>query len=130
MSITLGEPGDLGCGKQLDYIMVPKDLRSTTWYLIKVRLRTWDHFPVVVKIEEKDLGTRKGVKSWAGWTPRSEVEISKFQELMLCSSDGRTEIRKYVRDGLTALQERLGRSGGCDQGYHVSRAEQDQIHSA
>ena len=41
--------------KQLDYIMGPRDLRSTTWYLNKVRLRTWDHFSVVVKIEGKDL---------------------------------------------------------------------------
>ena len=34
------------CTNQLDYIMVPKDIRSTTWHLNKVRLRTWDHFKI------------------------------------------------------------------------------------
>jgi endonuclease/exonuclease/phosphatase family metal-dependent hydrolase len=51
--------------KQLDYIMGPEDLRCTTWYLNKVRLRTWDHFPVVVKIEGRELATKKGVKGWS-----------------------------------------------------------------
>ena len=43
-SSTRGEPGDYGSvEKQLDHIMGPKDIRSTTWYLNKVRVRTWDH---------------------------------------------------------------------------------------
>ena len=32
--------------KQLDYIMGPRDLVSTMWYMNKTRIRTWDHFPV------------------------------------------------------------------------------------
>ena len=32
--------------KQVDYVMGPRDLRSATWYLNKVSLRTQDHFPV------------------------------------------------------------------------------------
>ena len=64
--------------------MGPKDLRSSTWYLNKVGLRTWDHFLVIVKTEVKDMRTKKGVKGWAGWIPRSGVEKRKFQELVLC----------------------------------------------
>ena len=64
-------------------------------------------FPVVVKIEGKDLRTEKGTEGWAGWIPRSEVEGSKFQELVLCPRGDRTEIWKDVLDGLTALQDRL-----------------------
>ena len=50
-----------------------RDLRSTTWYLNKVKLRTCDHFPVVVNIEEKDPRAQKK-KGWAGRIPRSEDE--------------------------------------------------------
>ena len=87
--------------------MRPRDSRSTTWYLNKVRLRTWDHFPVIVKIEAKNLRTKKGVKGWAGWIPGYEVEKSKFQELVLCPSGDRTVILKDGHDGLVALQARL-----------------------
>ena len=47
-------------------------------YLNKVRLRTWDHFPVIVNIEGRDVKTKKVVIGWAGWIPRSEAERSKF----------------------------------------------------
>ena len=47
--------GSRGREKQLDYIMGPRDLQSTTWFLNKVRLRTWDHFPVVLKIDGTDV---------------------------------------------------------------------------
>ena len=47
------------------------------------------------------------MKGWAGWIPRSEVEKSKFQELVLCSSGGRNDSGKDEHDGLVALQERL-----------------------
>ena len=40
--------------KQLDDIMGPRDLHSTTKYLNKVRLRSWDHFLVMVRIDGKD----------------------------------------------------------------------------
>ena len=58
-SSTRGGPGDPGSTKkQLDYIMGPKDIRSTTWYLNQVKLRTWDHFPVVTRIEGRELKTK------------------------------------------------------------------------
>ena len=68
------------CRKQLDCIMGPRDLRSTTWYLNKMRLRTWDIFPVVVKIDGKDLRPKRGGKGWAGWIPRFEDERIKFHD--------------------------------------------------
>ena len=102
--------GGLGCSrvckKQLDEIMGPKDVPSTTWYLKKVRLRTWDRFPVIVKIEGRALRTKKGVKVWVGWIPGSEGEKSKFHELVLCPGGDRTEILEDGRDGLVALHER------------------------
>ena len=101
--------GSRVCKKQLDYIMWPRDFHSTTRYLNKVRQRTCDHFSVVVKIEGEDLRTKMGVKDWAGWIPRSDVENSKIQELVLCASGGRTEIREDEHNGLTALQQRLGK---------------------
>ena len=64
------------------YDVVPE--QSKTLYL--------GPFPVIVKIEGKDLRTKNGVKGWAGWIPGSEVEESKFQELVLCPSGDRTEI--------------------------------------
>ena len=48
--------------KQLDYMMGPRDLVSTTWYLNKSRIRTWDHFPVVVMIEGREMRVRQGEK--------------------------------------------------------------------
>ena len=59
---------------QLDYVMGPKDIRSTTWYLNQVKLRTWHHFPVITRIEGRELKTRKCVKSWAGWTPPFQMQ--------------------------------------------------------
>ena len=44
-------------------------------------------------------GPKKEVK---GWIRRSEVENSKFQDLVLCPTDDSTEIRKDGRDGLVA----------------------------
>ena len=64
--------------KQLDYIMGPRDVRASTWYLNKTRIRTWDHFPVVVKIQGKEVKMKKGKKSWTGWTPMSSTEEDKF----------------------------------------------------
>ena len=59
---------------------------------------------MIVKIEGRDVRTKKGVKGWAGWMPRSEGEKSKFQELVLCPNDNRTKIPEDVRDGLGVLQ--------------------------
>ena len=60
--------------------MGPRDLQPTTQYLKRTRLRTWDRFPVVVKIDGKELRVKKGKKGWAGWIPKSEDEKQKFQE--------------------------------------------------
>ena len=69
---------------QLDEILGPRNLRSETWYLNQVRIRTWDHFLVITKVEGNELKTKKCVKGWAGWTPVSEAEKVKFQDLVLC----------------------------------------------
>ena len=61
----------------------------------------------------KDLRTKKGVRGWAGWIPRSEVEKSKFQELVLCPSEGRAEIREEEHDGLAVLQDRLEKAAAA-----------------
>ena len=70
-------------------------------------LRTWDHFRVVVENQEEESENEEGSERLGGLDPRSEVEKSKFQELVLCSSGGRTEIREDEHDGLTAPKDRL-----------------------
>ena len=90
------------CKKQLDFFMGPKDIRSTTWYLNRVRLRTWDHFPVITKIEGRQLTTKKRVKGWAGWAPVSEAEKAKFQDRVL-----RPRSEAAPGEGLVLLHDRL-----------------------
>ena len=92
--------------KQLDYSMGPPDLVSTTWHLNKTRIRTWVHFPVVVKIDRREMRVRKGKKG-AGWTPVSEDEERKFQELCLCPGGSRSWCDANEVGGLEALQARL-----------------------
>ena len=41
--------------KQLDYIIGPRDVCASTSFFSTTRIRTWDHFPVVVKIEGKEV---------------------------------------------------------------------------
>ena len=105
--------GSRGRQKQLDYIVGPKNLRSVTWYQNQVRIRTWDHFPVITRVEGREIRTKKRVKGWAGWTPVSEGEAVKFQELVLCTrrecdeaAPGETE----DREGLVLLHDRLVRA--------------------
>ena len=39
------------------------------------RIRIWDHFPVVEKIEGMEMGLKEGgKKGWASWTPVSADE--------------------------------------------------------
>ena len=83
------------------------DTWSTSTFLNKSEASCLGPFPVVVKIDGKDLRTKKGVEGCAGWISRSEVDESTFQELVLCSSEGRAETRHGERDGLTVLQGRL-----------------------
>ena len=77
VNIILGMLGGLGSARS-NYI---RYLRSATWYLNKVRLRTWVHCPVLVKRGE-GLENEEVVKGWARWIPRS-ARKSKFQELVL-----------------------------------------------
>ena len=39
---------------------------------------------MITLIEGRELKSKKCVKGWAGWTPASEAEKAKFQELVLC----------------------------------------------
>ena len=50
---------------------------------------------MITKIEGRELKTKKCVKGWAGWTPASEAEKAKFQELVLCprSDHGEAAVR-------------------------------------
>ena len=105
VSSTRCEPGK----KQLDYVMGPKDIRSTTWYLNRVRFRTWDHFPVITRIEGRELKTKNPIKGWAGWVP-CQKQRRKFQEIVLCprSEHGEGDQRETEEGNRLALQhERL-----------------------
>ena len=46
--------------KHIDCVTGPRDLQSATWYLNKTRLRTWDHFSVVVRVNGKKVRVKKG----------------------------------------------------------------------
>ena len=72
-----------------DYVVGPRDLSSTTWYLNKARLRTCDYFPMVVKIDKKELKVKKKKKDGAGWIPKTENESQQFQDLVLCPAGSR-----------------------------------------
>ena len=84
--------GSRGRKKQLDYFLGPRNLPSETWYLNQVRIRTWEHLPVITRVEGQELSTKKCVKGWAGWTPVSEGEVAKFQELVLRPRGARDEV--------------------------------------
>ena len=47
----------------------------------KTKLRTCDHFPVVMKSDGNELKVKKWKKGWAGWIPKTEWEKKEFQEL-------------------------------------------------
>ena len=55
--------------KQLNYIMGPRDLVFKTWCWNTTRIRAWDHVPVVVKIEGREIRVRKGKKGVGGLDP-------------------------------------------------------------
>ena len=60
-------------------------------------------------IEGRELKTKKCVKGWAGWTPASEAEKAKFQELVLCPrSDHSDAALRGTEDGegLVLLHDR------------------------
>ena len=83
--------GSWGRKKQLDYFMGRKNLRSVTWFLNQMTIRTWDYFPVITREEGREIMTRKRVKGWAGWSPVSELEMVKFQEFVLCTRSDHDE---------------------------------------
>ena len=84
-NVTRGVPGVLVSERNNLIFSGASWFVSTTWYLNKTRIRTWDHFPVVVKIfDGREMRVRKGRKGWAVWTPVSEDEERKFKELCLC----------------------------------------------
>ena len=65
---------------------------------------------MVTRVDGRDIRTKRGVKGWAGWTPVSEEEKDRFQELVLhlledhntASPGGNDEV-----DGLHLLHDRL-----------------------
>ena len=93
--------------KQLDYVMGPRHLVSTTWYLNKTRIRTWDHFPVVVKIEGREMRVRKGKKGGRVGPQFQTDEERKFKELCLCPGGRAAWYDTNEISGLEALQARV-----------------------
>ena len=71
--------------KQLVFLMELRDLVFTTWFLNKSRIRTWDHFPVVVKIKGREMRVRKEKKGRTGWTPVSAGRGEDIQRTMSLS---------------------------------------------
>ena len=47
--------------------------------------------PYLESIEGRELRTKKCVKGWAGWTPVSDAEKARFQELVLCPRSDHAE---------------------------------------
>ena len=97
--------GSRGRKKQLDYILGPRNLRSETWYLNQVRIRT-----LITRVEGQEIRTKKRVKRWAGWTPVSEGDVAKLQELVLHLRGARDEVAlREAEDGerLVHLHDRL-----------------------
>ena len=92
--------------KQIDCIMGTRDLKFKTWYLNKVRLRAWDHYPVVGKVEGKEVRQVQGKEGWAGWVPNTEEERQKFKTRVLrpegprvcmdSGQDGRREGERFL----------------------------------
>ena len=106
------DPGDCHSGdpvserSKLTYFMGLRDLQSTTWCLNKTRMRTWYHLPVVT-IDGRELWVKMEKKGWAGWTPKSEDERLKSQEIVLFPKVSREWVDDGQEGGLTVLQERL-----------------------
>ena len=81
--------------------MGPRDLQSTTRYLNRTRLRTWDPF-VVVKIDGKEV---------RGWIPKSEEEDRSFKNLLSARMGLGSGWMMDTKGGLEALQVRLEAAG-------------------
>ena len=46
---------------------------------------------MITRVEGREIRTKKRVKGWVGWTPVSEGEMVKFQELVLCPRNDHDE---------------------------------------
>ena len=77
--------------------MVPE--QGTTSYLAP--------FPCDCQNRGEGREDEEGSERLGRLDPKIWAETSKFQDLVLCSSDCRTETRQNEPDGLVALQERL-----------------------
>ena len=64
----------------------------------------------MTRVEGRELKTEKCVKGWAGWTPVSEAEKTKFQELVLCprsDQNGAVTCDAEEGEGLVLLHDGL-----------------------
>ena len=116
--------------KQLDYVMVPRDLVVKTWYLNKTRIRTWDHYPVVVKIEGREMRVRKGKKEWAGLDPSIGRCGEDIPRTMSLSRRSRSWCDANEVSGLESFAGETGRCCRGGQGYYVGVQEQEQVYGA
>ena len=92
--------------RQFGCIMWSRDLVFSTWYLNKTRNRTWDHFLVVVKIEEMEMRVRKGKKGgWVG--PQSKKMKRGNSNYCVCPEGSRSWCDASKVSGLEDLQARL-----------------------
>ena len=66
--------------KPNDCIMESRDVQSATLFLNKTRLRTWDHFFVVVQIDGKVLRAKEMKKSWAGLDSQIRTKKSSLKK--------------------------------------------------
>ena len=75
----------------------------------ELRLRTWDHFLVISRVQGRELKTKKCVKGWARWILTSEAEKTKFQELVLCPRSDQNAVACDAEEGegLVLLHDRL-----------------------
>ena len=107
--------------KQNDSFMGPRDLQSTTWYWNKTRLRKWDHYPVVVIFQGKELQVRNGRKRWTGWIPEWEDERLKFQKQTLCPVGFWAWVKDDQEGGLESLQGRLEKAAAVQATMTATR---------
>ena len=75
---------------------------------------------MVTRVEGQEIRTKKRVKGWVGWTPVSEGEMAKFQELVLRPRGARDEVAlREAEDGegLVHLHDRLVKAAVRDESY-------------
>ena len=110
----------VGISGSLDYVVGPRDLLSTTWYLNKV------HFPVVVKTDGKDLRAKKKEERLGRLD--SKIKRRENQIPRTCALLGRQSRRDVRREErwVSGPAGAIGRSGGGGQGHYDSYDEQEK----